>query len=83
MKKTNEFIKGFKKGQKEFGESIAIIINSFLLFLVYFIGVGLTSIIAKIFNKHFLDFKINKQADTYWTDLNLSKKPVQEYFRQF
>mgnify|MGYP001558381624 CR=1 FL=1 len=76
-----EFLLGYKEGQKLFGENIAVIINSILLTFVYILGVGLTSIFAKIFNKHFLDLTINKE--TYWTSLNLSKKPMEEYYRQF
>ena len=78
-----EFIIGFNKGQKSFGEQIAIIVNSVLLSFVYFIGVGLTSIFAKIFGKHFLDLEINGKRNSYWEDLNLNKKPVEEYYRQF
>ncbi|MEM3373733.1 MAG: hypothetical protein QXE31_00785 [Candidatus Woesearchaeota archaeon] len=73
----------FKEGFKEFGENISILVNSVLLSLVYFTGVGITSIIAKIFKKSFLDTKINKKAKTYWHDLNLEKRPIEEYYRQF
>jgi hypothetical protein len=83
MKKINEFLKGLKEGQKLFGETIAIIINSLLLTIVYFVGVGLTSIIAKLFRKSFLDLKLEKNSKTYWSELNLSKKPLEEYYRQF
>lgn len=78
-----EFFKGFKIGQKKFGEDIAIIINSILLSFVYLIGVGLTSIFAKIFGKHFLDLKVDENKKTYWSELNLGKKPLEEYYRQF
>ncbi len=81
--KIKEFITGFKQGQKEFGETIAVIINSIFLTIVYFLGVGLTSIIAKISGKHFLDLKIDEKAETYWSGLNLTKKPLKEYYRQF
>jgi len=77
------FIKGFKKGQKNFGENIGIIINSILLSFVYIIGVGLTSIFSKIVKKDFLDLKIKKEDESYWSELNLGKKPLQEYYRQF
>ncbi len=77
------FIKGFKAGQKSFGETIAVLVNSILLSFVYFIGVGGTSILAKIFGKHFLDLKINKQAQTYWQDLNLELKDKGDYYKQF
>ena len=77
------FFKGFKEGIKLFGEHISIIINSVLLSFVYLIGVGLTSIFAKVFAKHFLELKPNTKTDTYWQDLNLTKKPLKEYYRQF
>ncbi|MFH0936637.1 MAG: hypothetical protein V1815_03100 [Candidatus Woesearchaeota archaeon] len=78
-----KFINGFLRGQKKFGENISIVINSILLTIVYFIGIGLTSIFAKIFNKHFLDLKLRKNEKTYWEDLNLTKKSMKEYYRQF
>ena len=77
------FFSEFKEGQKSFGETIAILVNSLLLSLVYFIGVGGTSIIAKIFGKHFLDLKINKQNKSYWEDLNLDKESLEESYKQF
>jgi hypothetical protein len=45
-------------------------------------AVGLTSIFAKIFKKHFLETKLPKDA-TYWSDLNLKNKPIEKYYRQF
>ena len=80
-----EFFQGIKRGQKLFGEEIASIINFILLTLVYIIGIGLTSIFAKIFRKKFLNPEVNPedQEDTYWTDLNLTKKQKEEYYRQF
>lgn len=79
----NQFFHGFKRGTKDFGHNISIIINSVLLSVVYIIGVGLTSLIAKIIGKHFLDKKTSKESQTYWTDLNIKKKPIEEYYRQF
>ncbi len=83
MKKTTKFFQGFKEGQRHFGESITVLINSILLSLAYFLGIGITSIIAKISKKHFLQLKPDKKTATYWEDLNLSKKPMEEYYRQF
>lgn len=77
------FIKSFKIGFKEFGENIVFLVNSILLSIVYIFGVGITSIIAKLSKKTFLDTKIDKKAKTYWCDLNLDKKPIDEYYRQF
>ena len=83
MGKARKFIKGFKIGQKSFGESIATVVNSILLTFVYFVGAGLTFVAAKLFGKHFLDLEINKKTNSYWSDLNLGKKPMKEYYRQF
>ncbi len=81
--KIKSFFIGFKEGQKLFGETISAIINVILLTLVYFLGVGLSSIVGKISGKKFLDLKPSNNSDTYWTELNLTKKPTEEYYRQF
>ncbi len=83
MKKTSSFFNGFKNGMKNFGNNIAIIINSILLLMVYIIGVGITSIISKIVGKHFLEKKLSKEQKSYWDNLDLSKKPLKDYYRQF
>lgn len=83
MKEIKQFPKGFSRGMKDFGNSISAIINSVLLLAVYLIGVGLTSIFSKIAGKHFLQRKINKNKQSYWSDLNLRKRPIEEYYRQF
>lgn len=80
--KIRLFFSGLKEGSKLFGENLAVIINSVLLTLVYFIGIGLTSAIAQISGRHFLDVKI-KNGTSYWSELNLSKKPMGDYYRQF
>ena len=82
MKVSKQFFMGFRKGMGYFGHGIALIINTILLSLVYFIGVGITSIFAKLFGKHFLETKLGKKS-TYWSDLNLKKRPLEEYYRQF
>ena len=57
MRKLKQVFNGFKKGMKCFSDNISTVINFLLLSIVYFIGIGLTSITAKIFGKHFLDTK--------------------------
>ncbi len=73
----------FFAGQKMFGEDISRIVNTVLLSLVYLIGVGTTSIVAKLAKKNFLDLKIDKNVNSYWSELNLGKSPMKEYYRQF
>jgi len=81
--KILKFIEGFKEGQKRFGEPLGVIINSIILSVVYFIGVGITSVIAKIANKHFLELNKETNVKTYWEELNLTKRPMEEYYKQF
>lgn len=83
MNFIKQFFKGFKTGMHNFGQTIAIIINSTLLLFIYITGIGLTSIFAKIFWKRFLETKISKKQSSYWSDLNRKRKPIEEYYRQF
>ncbi|MBR9677244.1 hypothetical protein GOV04_03815 [Candidatus Woesearchaeota archaeon] len=82
MNLLKDLLKGIKDGFKYFGENIAIIVNTILLLGVYIFGVGLTSITAKLFRKTFLP-RQNKKNKTYWQELNLETKPIEEYYRQF
>ena len=81
MSLMRQFLTGFRNGMKNFGNNIAIIINTVLLFFVYITGVGVTSLISKITRKHFLDLRLKKES--YWSDLNLKKKKIEDYYRQF
>lgn len=75
------FVQGFKKGTETFGHSIITLVNCILLLFVYIFGVGLTSIVAKIVGKKFLEPEI--KGKSYWSDLKLKKKKIDEYYRQF
>ena len=83
MNSLKLFWKGFVNGSQSFGHIIIGIVNFVLLSLVYFIGVGVTSILAKIFRKHFLKIKLDKKVKSYWEPLDLGKKEMEEYYRQF
>ncbi len=74
------FWKGFKEGFKQVGQHINAIVISLLLSVVYFIGVGLTALVAKLFRKRFLEWK--EERTSYWKELN-PKKSAEEYYRQF
>ncbi len=77
----SSFFRGAKRGFSVFGHNLSLIVNSVLLTPVYFVGVGLTSVFAKLAKKHFLI--TGKEKKTYWSELNLKKRPVDEYYRQF
>jgi hypothetical protein len=66
---------------EEVAENISIIVNSILLSVVYFVGVGLTSIIAKIAKKEFLETEMKRES--YWSPLNLKKEDEENYYRLF
>lgn len=77
------FFRGFKEGYHSLGKGLSAIVNSTLLTVCYFIGIGVPSIISKVSNKSFLELNVDKNAKTYWTDLNLSKEATEKYYRQF
>lgn len=81
--KTQLFLKSVGKGMKQFGEKITAVVNTVLLSVVYIVGVGLTSLAARAFRKHFLERKTSQKAPTYWTDLNIKKQEQKKYYRQF
>lgn len=81
MKKKNLFVRGFITGFRNFGHNVTNIVNFILLFLVYFIGVGSTSIVAKFSKKRFLE--LNQKGKTYWKERKLEKQPLEKYYRQF
>ena len=83
MTSTKQFYDGFINGMKKFGHVTYSTINYGLLLVVYFFGVGLTSIFAKVLKKHFLEIKISKRVKSYWSDIDLKKKPIEKYYRQF
>ena len=76
-----KYLDEFKKYLKNFQHSINTGINVILLSIVYIVGVGFTSIFAKLLNKHFLELEFSKK-NTYWLDLNLKKKKFEDYFKQ-
>ena len=63
MRKTMLFLIGFKEGIRRFGQSVSTLINSVLLSIVYFFGVGFSFIFAKLFGKHFLETKISRKKN--------------------
>ncbi len=82
-KQKNLFFSGFGKGMKQFGLTLSALINSILLLFAYLSGIGLTALIAKITGKHFLELKLDKETKSYWSDLDLKRKQIKEYYRQF
>lgn len=76
-----KFFNGFGNGFKDFGNKITIVVNLFLMFFVYIIGVGATSLFSKLIGKHFLDLKPNKSS--YWVKRKPIQNKIEDYYRQF
>jgi hypothetical protein len=62
---VNRFIEGIL----DFGKCIAAVINTAVLATAYLLGVGITSVVARITGKKFLD--IGKKR-TYWKKFSKS-----------
>lgn len=72
------FLIGFRRGFKDYGDIIMTFFNTILLFLVYIIGVGMSKLISIIMRKKFLDIEQNNEK-TYWKDYN----EINDEYRQF
>jgi len=83
MNELAGFASGIFEGMKEFGSNISIIVNSLLLLIVYVLGVGASSLAARMLNKKLFDFQISKSRSTYWIDMNMQKQGIAGYKRQF
>jgi lauroyl/myristoyl acyltransferase len=77
-----KYLISFKTGFQKFSHLIADLVNLILLAVVYFIGIGITSMVAKITGKHFLKLK-KKDVNSYWIDCQPAGKELDDYYRQF
>jgi len=77
------FFNSINQGQKEFASKISIIVNSFLLSIVYFIGVGPISLIAHKSGKHFLTLRKSHLDDSYWKKLEKKEIGLIGGYKQF
>ncbi len=57
------------------------VVNSILLTVVYFIGVGITALFAKLFGKSFLF--LSGKKDSYWDENKVGKETLEEGRRLF
>lgn len=73
----------FKNGFRYFGKTIEKLVNSVLLLAVYLIGIGLTSVLAKIVGKRFLDTKISSDRKSYWIPTEKKEKNMESLLHQF
>ncbi|GEM_PF-2896375 len=80
--------KEFKRGFHAFGLSVNKVVSFIMLTFVYFIGIGVTSVLGKIFRKSFLPKMKNQSSSlpsthqTFWFDINISPD-IEECRRSF
>lgn len=80
MKKIKvDFLDGFKN----FGLNFNVIINLVILSLVYLIGIGPSSIVAKSLGKHFLELKLARRRKSYWVKFDAGAPKISNFLRQF
>jgi len=88
IKKTWEIIKAIfepiRKVLEPVGKFMQSIVNFILLAVVYFIPLGLVSIISKkIFGKKFMDISEDKRQKSYWKEKNLGTEEMRRYYRMY
>ncbi len=82
MSSPRKFYLGFRKGMRMFGQDLTEPLITVLLFVVYILGVGITSLFAKARGKHFLFWRM-REAVSYWEDFAPKKPSKNSHYRQF
>lgn len=77
------FLIGFRHGNKEFTSSLSTLISVILLSFIYFLGIGLTSILMKITGMDFIAKRPDLNTQSYWKTLDVSSKNINSYYRPF
>ncbi len=79
------WFKAVKNCFERFGLLMASIFNFIFLIPVYFIGIGIVSVIGKCSSKDFLAMNSKKaeNKETYWKSYNLKKEEKEGYYRMF
>lgn len=79
IKKIWNFVKAVLEPISKFMSNV---VNFILLLLVYFIGIAIVAIPAKLFRKHFLEIK-RQNRKSNWHEHRLEKQPLEKYYRTF
>lgn len=76
------FCKGLKEGFEIVGKMIANIINTVLLLVIYFVGIGLAALFVKLAGQDLMPLE-NKDAKSYYSEKNIEKGKIDDYYNQF
>lgn len=71
-----------KKVWMTFSKVLGWLMTKVILSLIFYIMVFPISIISKIFNKSFLDVKIDKSKDSYWVYRDASQAHQKDYYEK-
>ena len=82
MMSAKLFFRGFIAGFRGFGKLVADAINLAVLAFVYYIGIGMVSVVAKALGKHFMKLG-RREEKTYWTRTSVGPRDKELYYRQF
>lgn len=82
MPKARHFFSGFTEGFGNFGRGVPAAVNYIILSIVYFLGVGITVLAARLKRKHFLEIE-PKGKSSYFTESDMKRKEKDSYYRQF
>lgn len=77
------FLQSFKAGMLFFGERTSTLVNTLLLGIVYIVGVGPMSLLAKLSGKKFLDLTLDTARSSYWEKTGQQPDVLNRYYRQF
>ncbi len=77
------FFRGLKEGFIEFGHAVSGIVNTVVLSVVYLLGVGVTSLAAKIAGKTFMDVRLEPGSASYWREFEKKDARIEDAYRQF
>jgi hypothetical protein len=70
------FWTGFMQGARAFGEGVASIVNVVLLFVLYAVGIGLTSLAMKFFGHRFIDVEEKTALRQHMKDAGKAKNDL-------
>jgi hypothetical protein len=59
------------------------IVTNIILFILFFLGVTIIGLLAKLFRKKFLDLKFNMDVESYWIPKEEKKVDKSDYEKQF
>lgn len=82
MRYLSDFKIGVLDGFKEFGEIFPSILNFIILTVIYFVGIGFSSVLKLVLRKEFMELKTDKKKKSYWEDLNIGKNK-DNIFKQY